>query len=88
MQVDAHLVYSEDVIFSASEGRLRPGGEEEEVVQADTVMYSSNILVTLVSSAKEEEMLKVLCLCFANSLSVLPFLFLFYFFSFWFSLLT
>ena len=82
MQVDAHLVCSEDVIFSASEGRLRPGGEEE-VVQADTVMYSSNILVTLVS-AKEEEMLK----CSKFSVSVLPILFLFCFFSFWFSVLT
>ena len=33
-----------------SEGRLRPGGEEE-VVQADTVMYSNNIVV----KAKEVE---------------------------------
>ena len=39
------------MIFSVSEGRLRPGGDEE-VVQADTVMYSSNIAV-----AKEVEML-------------------------------
>ena len=38
------------MIFSVSEGRLRPGGEEE-VVQADTVMYSNNILV----KAKEVE---------------------------------
>ena len=51
LQVDDHLVCSEDVIFSVSEGRLRPGGDEE-VVQADTVMYSSNIAV-----AKEVEML-------------------------------
>ena len=79
MQVDAHLVCSEDVIFSASEGRLRPGGEEEEVVQADTVMYSSNILLTLVSSAKEEEMIK------CSKFSVLPILFLFCRFSFCFT---
>ena len=38
------------MIFSVSEGRLRPGGEEE-VVQADTVMYSNNIVV----KAKEVE---------------------------------
>ena len=51
------------MIFSVSEGRLRPGGEEE-VVQADTVMYSNNIV-----AAKEEEMLNL-----KFSVSVLPFL--------------
>ena len=42
---DCHLVCNDDVIFSVSEGRLRPGGDEE-VVQADTVMYSNNIVAT------------------------------------------
>ena len=51
------------MIFSVSEGRLRPGGDEE-VVQADTVMYSNNIV-----AAKEEEMLNL-----KFSVSVLPFL--------------
>ena len=43
--IDCHLVCNDDVIFSVSEGRLRPGGDEE-VVQADTVMYSNNIVAT------------------------------------------
>ena len=61
LQFDDHLVFNEDVIFSVSEGRLRPGGDEE-VVQADTVMYSNNIAV-----AKEVEMLEL-------KFSVSPFL--------------
>jgi len=58
------LVCSEEVIFSVSEGRLRPGGEKE-VVQADTVMYSNNILV-----GAKQEMLK------CSRVSVLSLLFL------------
>ena len=75
-QVDAHLVCSEDVIFSVSEGRLRPGGDEE-VVQADTVMYSSNIVVK--AKEVEVEMLNIkfsvsvflLVICFNVAQSVL-----------------
>ena len=48
------------MIFSVREGRLRPGGDEE-VVHADTVMYSSNI------AAAREEMLNL-----KFSVSVLP----------------